>query len=41
MKKQYFWIGIAIIVFGVLYFSYNLFVYLHTMNIYSEVLQNL
>lgn len=41
MKKQYFWIGIAIIVFGVLYFGYNLFVYLHTMNIYSEVLQNL
>lgn len=41
MKKQYFWIGIAIIVLGVLYFSYNLFVYLHTMNMYSEVLQNL
>lgn len=41
MKKQYFWIGIAIIVFGMLYFGYNLFVYLHTMNIYSEVLQNL
>lgn len=29
MKKQYFWIAIAIIVFGVLYFGYNLFVYLH------------
>lgn len=41
MKKQYFWIAIAIIVFGVLYFGYNLFVYLQTMNIYSEVLQNL
>lgn len=41
MKKQYFWIAIAIIVFGVLYFGYNLFVYLYTMNIYSEVLQNL
>lgn len=41
MKKQYFWIAIAIIVFGVLYFGYNLFVYLYTMNIYSGVLQNL
>lgn len=41
MKKQYFWIAIAIIVFGVLYFGYNLFVYLYSMNIYSEVLQNL
>ena len=41
MKKQYFWIGIAIIALGVLYFDYNLFVYLHTMNMYSEVLQNL
>lgn len=41
MKKQYFWIAIAIIVFGVLYFGYNLFVYSHTMNIYTEVLQNL
>lgn len=34
MKKQYFWIGIVIIALGVLYFGY-------TMNIYSEVLQNL
>jgi len=41
MKKQYFWIGIAIIVFAVLYFGYNLFIYLHAMNMYSEVLQNL
>jgi hypothetical protein len=41
MKKQYFWIGIAIIVLGVLYFGYNLFVYLYAMNMYSEVLQNL
>lgn len=41
MKKQYFWIGIAIIALGALYFGYNLFVYLHTMNMYSEVLQNL
>lgn len=41
MKKQYFWIGIAIIVLGVLYFGYNLFAYLHAMNMYSEVLQNL
>ena len=41
MKKQYFWLGIAIIVLGVLYFGYNLFVYLYAMNMYSEVLQNL
>lgn len=41
MKKQYFWIGIAIIALGVLYFGYNLFIYLHAMNMYSEVLQNL
>lgn len=41
MKKQYFWIGIAIIVLGVIYFGYNLFVYLYAMNMYSEVLQNL
>lgn len=41
MKKQYFWIAIAIIVLGVLYFGYNLFVYLYAMNMYSEVLQNL
>lgn len=41
MKNQYFWIGIAIIALGVLYFGYNLFVYLHTMNMCSEVLQNL
>lgn len=41
MKKQYFWIGIAIIALGVLYFSYNLFAYLYAMNMYSEVLQNL
>lgn len=41
MKKQYFWIAIAIIVFGVLYFGYNLFIYLHAMDMYSEVLQNL
>lgn len=41
MKKQYFWIGIAIIVLGVLYFGYNLFIYLHVMNMYTEVLQNL
>lgn len=40
-NRQYFWIGIVMLVFGVLYFGYNLFVYLHTMNIYSEVLQNL
>lgn len=41
MKNKAFWIGIAIIVLGVLYFGYNLFVYLHAMNMYSEVLQNL
>lgn len=41
MKKQYFWIGIVIIFLGVLYFGYNLFVYLYAMNMYSEVLQNL
>lgn len=41
MKKQYFWIGIAIIAHGVLYFGYNLYAYLYTMNMYSEVLQNL
>lgn len=41
MKKQYFWIGIAIVVLGVLYFGYNLFIYLHAMNMCSEVLQNL